>query len=109
MYPVKGILQSRCDLIHAGKDDDLDVYKGQCLHDMTCRRFHSEYIIMRRRHSMNEVYEKLQKCYESVREKIDFKPKVALVLGSGLGDFAKRIRVEAELDYCLLYTSDPYC
>ena len=48
---------------------------------------------------MNEVYEKLQKCYESVREKIDFKPKVALVLGSGLGDFAKRIRVEAELDY----------
>ena len=48
---------------------------------------------------MNEVYEKLQKCYESVREKIDFKPKVALVLGSGLGDFAKRITVEAELDY----------
>lgn len=48
---------------------------------------------------MNEVYEKLQKCYESVREKIDFKPKVALVLGSGLGDFAKRIRVEAALDY----------
>ena len=41
---------------------------------------------------MNEVYEKLQKCYESVREKIDFKPKVALVLGSGLGDFANYLR-----------------
>ena len=31
---------------------------------------------------MNCVYEKLQNCYKSVREKIDFKPEVALVLGS---------------------------
>ena len=29
---------------------------------------------------MNPVYEKLQKCYESYRAKIDFTPKVALVL-----------------------------
>ena len=35
---------------------------------------------------MNPVYEKLQKCYESVRQKVDFKPEIALVLGSGLGD-----------------------
>lgn len=48
---------------------------------------------------MNEVYEKLMGCYESVRKRIDFVPKVALVLGSGLGDYADSIRVEAQLPY----------
>lgn len=48
---------------------------------------------------MNPVYEKLVKCYESVRAKTDFEPKVALILGSGLGDYAKNIRVEATIDY----------
>ena len=35
---------------------------------------------------MNLVYEKLMNCYHCVREKIDFVPRVAIVLGSGLGD-----------------------
>lgn len=48
---------------------------------------------------MGEVYDKLLKCYESVKGKIDFQPKVALVLGSGLGDYADDIKVEAALDY----------
>lgn len=48
---------------------------------------------------MNEVYEKLKRCYKSVREKTDFVPKVALVLGSGLGDYANDIKVVAEIDY----------
>lgn len=48
---------------------------------------------------MNTVYEKLQNCLKCVREKVDFVPRVALVLGSGLGDFADNIRVEAELSY----------
>ncbi len=48
---------------------------------------------------MSEVYDKLVKCYESVRAKVDFTPKVALVLGSGLGDYADGIRVEATLPY----------
>ena len=48
---------------------------------------------------MNPVYDKLLKCYESFRQKIDFQPEVAIVLGSGLGDYADDIRVEAELDY----------
>ncbi len=48
---------------------------------------------------MNEVYEKLGKCYESVRKKIDFKPRAALILGSGLGDYGESIQVESTLDY----------
>ena len=36
---------------------------------------------------MGEVYEKLLRCYENVRQKTEFVPRVALVLGSGLGDF----------------------
>lgn len=48
---------------------------------------------------MNAVYEKLQNCYECVRKKTDFVPKVAVVLGSGLGDYAKQITVTAEIPY----------
>jgi len=33
---------------------------------------------------MQNVYEKLISCYESIQEKIPFTPRVALVLGSGL-------------------------
>lgn len=48
---------------------------------------------------MNAVYEKLLSCYECVREKTDFEPKVAIVLGSGLGDYAEQIKVEIEIPY----------
>ena len=48
---------------------------------------------------MNPVYEKLLKCYESVRRKIDFHPEIALVLGSGLGNYAESINVVATLPY----------
>lgn len=48
---------------------------------------------------MNPIYEKLQSCLKSVREKTSFVPKVAVVLGSGLGDYAEDIQVEAEIDY----------
>ena len=47
----------------------------------------------------NGTYEKLMNCYKSFQEKIDFHPEVAIVLGSGLGDFADEIKVEAELPY----------
>lgn len=47
----------------------------------------------------HSVYEKLMRCYQTVKEKVDFQPKVALVLGSGLGDYADRIEIKAELDY----------
>lgn len=48
---------------------------------------------------MNLVYEKLTRCYESVKAKIDFQPEIALILGSGLGDYGESIQVEATLDY----------
>lgn len=48
---------------------------------------------------MNPIYEKLNRCCESVRSRIDFQPKAALVLGSGLGDYGDSIQVEAVLDY----------
>lgn len=45
------------------------------------------------------AYEKLMKCYECVKAKVDFKPDIALVLGSGLGAFADEIEVVQTLDY----------
>lgn len=48
---------------------------------------------------MGEVYEKLMRCHENVRMKTDFVPKVAIVLGSGLGDYAEDVRVAYELSY----------
>ena len=46
-----------------------------------------------------EVYEKLMRCYKDIRSRTDFIPKVAIVLGSGLGDYAEGIRVECEVSY----------
>jgi len=48
---------------------------------------------------MNDVYKKLVNCRDMVLSKTSFKPKVALVLGSGLGGYASEIEVEATVDY----------
>lgn len=48
---------------------------------------------------MNNEYEKLLRCCRSVRERVSFTPEIALVLGSGLGDYADSIRIEQILDY----------
>lgn len=48
---------------------------------------------------MNRAYDKLLSCYKSVQEKIDFQPEVAMVLGSGLGDYADTIDIRKTLDY----------
>lgn len=48
---------------------------------------------------MSDVYEKLKRCLESVREKTDFQPEVAVILGSGLGDYAEEIQTEMTIDY----------
>ncbi|MDO4311579.1 MAG: purine-nucleoside phosphorylase [Eubacteriales bacterium] len=48
---------------------------------------------------MSEIYRKLEVCLKSVRAKTDFKPEVALILGSGLGDYADEIQIEQTIDY----------
>lgn len=45
------------------------------------------------------AYEKLQRCVACVREKTDFVPDVALILGSGLGALADEIDTVAAIDY----------
>lgn len=49
---------------------------------------------------MTSVYKNLDKSLNIIRNKTDFIPKVALVLGSGLGDFADGIEVVKSIDYC---------
>ncbi len=45
------------------------------------------------------MYQKLLNCLASVRKKTDFQPEVALILGSGLGNFAESIDIAASIDY----------
>ncbi len=45
------------------------------------------------------MYNKLQKAIKSIREKTDFVPEVAIILGSGLGDFADNIDTVAVVPY----------
>lgn len=49
--------------------------------------------------NMNQVYQKVSECYESIKDKIPFVPKVALVLGSGLGNYADTMEIKAEISY----------
>lgn len=46
---------------------------------------------------MSKIYKKLEKCYKCIREKTDFVPEIALVLGSGLGDYAESADVNVEM------------
>ena len=46
---------------------------------------------------MSDLYQKLETCLASVRKKTDFKPEVALILGSGLGDYADEIQIETTI------------
>ena len=46
-----------------------------------------------------DAYNKLLRCFDAVRAKTDFVPRVALVLGSGLGDFGSQVEVCAAIKY----------
>ena len=48
---------------------------------------------------MSEAYKRVEKCLACVREVTDFKPEIALILGSGLGNFGEQIEIEATVDY----------
>ncbi len=47
---------------------------------------------------MNKIYDKVKECYKQVNEMTEFKPQIALVLGSGLGDYAEKIKIETVID-----------
>lgn len=44
-------------------------------------------------------YDKLLTAYKSVEARLPFKPRVALILGSGLGDFAETADIKATIPY----------
>ena len=48
---------------------------------------------------MQKEYERLKQCVEVIQKRVDFKPKAAVVLGSGLGGFAEAVDVCAVLPY----------
>lgn len=48
---------------------------------------------------MGKVAKRIEDCLRQIRDITDFVPKVALVLGSGLGDLAEQIEVKEIVDY----------
>ena len=48
---------------------------------------------------MSGIYEKLKRSLETVRSRTAMKPKVALILGSGLGGYAEELEVETSVNY----------
>ena len=48
---------------------------------------------------MGTEYDTLMQAYEFCRKQTDFRPKVALILGSGLGALADEIQMEATISY----------
>ena len=47
----------------------------------------------------NKMQSRLDKCLKQIRKRTDFVPKIALVLGSGLGRFAESVNIEATISY----------
>lgn len=48
---------------------------------------------------MDPIYEKVERCYTSIQGKLPFVPRLALVLGSGLGDYADGYPCEGTIEY----------
>ena len=48
---------------------------------------------------MSKKFERVQKCYEVVRSQTDFRPKMGIVLGSGLGNYADQMEIVYQISY----------
>lgn len=48
---------------------------------------------------MSRLYDELIEAYDSIKSRIPFEPEIALVLGSGLGDFANNITNQVLIPY----------
>ena len=46
-----------------------------------------------------DPYERVQYCADQVRERIDIKPTVAIVLGSGMSDIAEKVQNPTVIPY----------
>lgn len=62
-------------------------------------RAESLYSLGKREFDADAYYDVIKNCAEQIRKKTDFKPDIVLVLGSGLGDFADKIEITAEIPY----------
>lgn len=51
---------------------------------------------------MEMFYEKLVNCTNNVKQKTNFKPQVALILGSGLGEYVKEMDIQDTIPYAAL-------
>lgn len=49
--------------------------------------------------NMGKITDRIETCMVEVRKKTDFVPRVALILGSGLGDLAEQIDIADIIDY----------
>lgn len=48
---------------------------------------------------MKDEYKRIMACLACIQKKVNFHPKVALVLGSGLGDYGDNIDIRYRVDY----------
>lgn len=48
---------------------------------------------------MSKQFETIKACYEYCRTVTDFQPKVGLILGSGLGNYARNMKIVCEIPY----------
>ena len=46
-----------------------------------------------------ELYDKIQECTAFIQSRVAEKPSIGIILGSGLGNFAKEIEILSELNY----------
>jgi len=51
--------------------------------------------------------EKLIQCFKNIKDHIPYPPKIALVLGSGLGDLANELEVDATIPYASIRNFPP--
>jgi len=55
------------------------------------------------RFDADDYYARFENCVKQIREKTDSVPDIALVLGSGLGDFADSFKIGG------FHSGNPYC
>jgi len=48
---------------------------------------------------MCAAYEKVVQCFESIKDRIPFQPKIALILGSGLGEYGDTLEIVTTIPY----------